>query len=478
MKIDVRKKDVVWSYIGTFMSLTSNIVMLPFMLYFLDGDTLGIWYIFTSIGAIATLFDFGFGVTFARNITYCWSGVPSLKKENVEFADNQEVDYQLMKHVLIACQLIYLVIAGIALLLLSTVGTGYILLVSHGLDRGSYLIAWIIYVAATFFNLYYGYYTSFLRGVGAVEQANKNTVIARIIQIVSTIVLLFCGMGLTGACVAYLLYGTVFRILGKRKFYGYKDIGKHLKATNVTVEKEEMKTLFFTVWHNAWREGVITICNYLSNQASTLICSMFFTLSETGIYSLNVQIATAISTIAAALYSTYQPALQAAYVKNDTEKIRNTMSLIVVMYILIFVAGLIGAITIGLPILHIIKPEMTLSVPILLGLSLYQFILKFRNCYTSYFSCTNRICYVSSFIFASILCVILSLLFIKYANMGIWGMIIAQIISQAVYNMWAWPLKVHKEIQLPFFDMFIRTKTICLKILITLSKNRRINRCF
>ena len=54
-------------------------------------------YIFASIGAIATLFDMGFAVTFARNITYCWSGAKQLKKEDVVFVENSEPDYYLMK---------------------------------------------------------------------------------------------------------------------------------------------------------------------------------------------------------------------------------------------------------------------------------------------------------------------------------------------------------------------------------------------
>ena len=69
MKISLTKKDVIWSYIGTIISMGSNLIMLPFLMYFLDSDMLGLWYIFASIGAIATLFDMGFAVTFARNIT-------------------------------------------------------------------------------------------------------------------------------------------------------------------------------------------------------------------------------------------------------------------------------------------------------------------------------------------------------------------------------------------------------------------------
>lgn len=459
MNVCVGKKDVFWSYVGTFMSLVSNILMLPFIIYFLDSNMLGLWYIFSSVGAIATLFDFGFGVTFARNITYCWSGVSALKKENAQFVEKQETDFRLMKNVLKTCQIIYLLIACCALFLLLTIGTGYVLYVARAVNNKSYLFAWIIYAIAIFLNLYYGYYSSFLRGVGAVEQANKNTVIARAVQIIVTVILLFIGTGLTGACLAYLLYGSIFRMLGKHKFYKYKDIGRYLAEENVKVSKSEMKDLFITVWHNAWREGVITICNYLSNQASTLICSMFFSLTETGVYSLGIQIASAISTVAAALYSTYQPVLQAAYVTQDKEKVRNTMSMIVIVYISVFVLGLLITVFVGLPVLRLIKPETVVSVSILLGLSLYQFILKFRNCYTSYFSCTNRILYVKSFVVAAVLCVVLSFVFTGVFCWGMWGMIVGQIISQAIYNMWVWALKAHREMELPFFEMFGRARS-------------------
>jgi O-antigen/teichoic acid export membrane protein len=465
MRMSVGKKEVIWSYLGTFMSLVSNLAMLPFIIYFLDGEMLGLWYVFTSIGAIATLFDFGFGVTFARNITYCWSGVSALKKEDVNFADNKEPDFYLMNNVLKTCKIIYLLISIVALLLLSSVGTIYVLYVAKDVKSKSYIIAWAIYAIAIFLNLYYGYYSSFLRGVGAIEQVNQNTVISRSIQICVTIVMLFCGAGLIGACCAYLLYGLIFRVLGKHRFYRYQDIGKHLSDIKTKISKDEMKDLFKTVWHNAWREGVITLCNYLSNQASTLICSLFFTLTETGVYSLGVQIATAISTIAAALYSTYQPQLQAAYVNQDREKIKNTMSTIVVVYIGVFILGLICAIFIGLPILKLIKPETVVGVPILLGLSLYQFILKFRNCYTSYFSCTNRICYIKSFVISAILCVALSFIFTGWFQIGIWGLIVAQIFSQIVYNFWAYALKAHKEMDLNFFSMFGRAKNEIINLI-------------
>lgn len=459
MRINLTKKDVLWSYIGTMVSMGANLLMLPFLMYFLDEDMLGLWYVFASIGAIATLFDFGFAVTFARNITYCWSGAEKLKKEDVAFVENREPDYKLMKQVLSTCKIIYGILAGVALLLLMTVGTFYIRYVSREIEGWVPLVDWFIYAIAAFLNLYYGYFASFLRGVGAVEQANKNTVYARGMQIILTILLLACGTGIIGACVAYLAYGTIFRLLGKYHFYKYQGIGNNLKKVKEKATPEQIRELFGVVWHNAWRDGAISVCNYFCNQASTVICSMYLPLAQTGVYSIGVQIASAIAQIAGTLYTAYQPELQAAYINSNTEKMRRTMSMIVMSFAYIFVLGTLGFTVVGLPVLRVIKPSTVVSVPVLLGLCVYQFMLKFRNCYTSYFSCTNRIVYVNGFIVSAILCVTLSFLMIGPLELGVWGLIAAQILSQVVYNAWHWALLAHSEMQLPAAEM-IRTGTI------------------
>ena len=64
MGIKAKKKDIVWNYIGIFFSMGANFLILPFMLWFLDADSIGLWYVYLSIGGIAALFDFGFNPTF------------------------------------------------------------------------------------------------------------------------------------------------------------------------------------------------------------------------------------------------------------------------------------------------------------------------------------------------------------------------------------------------------------------------------
>lgn len=455
MKVKLSKQDIIWSYVGTFVTMGANVIMLPFLMYFLDSDMLGLWYVFASVGAIATLFDFGFSVTFARNITYCWSGAKRLKKENVEFTESGEPDFAMMKQVLTTCKVIYGIISGIAYLLLLTAGTAYILYVSRDVGGNSKVISWIIYSTGIFLNLYFGYYNSFLRGVGAVDKANRNAVLSKLLQIALTILLLATKMGIIGPCVAYLAYGTAFRQLGKRDFYKHHNIKEKLEAVTERVQKSQIIEMLKIVWHNAWRDGVISLSNYFCNQASTVICSMYLPLAETGVYSIGVQIASAISQVSGTLYNAYQPELQSSYVSGNKEKVRNTMAIIVTSFVYIFIICLVGVCVVGLPLLRLIRPTAVVSVPVLLGLAAYQFILKFRNCYTSYFSCTNRILYMNGFVASAILCVVLSLVAIGWLNLGVWGLIGAQIISQAVYNLWKWPKLASAELNLSMRDTFI-----------------------
>ena len=435
------------------MSICVHIVMLPVIVLYLTDDMLGLWYVFLSINAITMLFDFGFSVTFARNIAYCWSGGRSLKKESVEFTKYTEPDFQWMKIILEACRRIYLYLSLMAFALITTIGTIYIVLITRDIHGATHFIAWAIFSVACFLNLYYGYYLSFLRGVGAVAEANKNTIIARTVQIILTVTLLILGAGIIGTSIGYLAYGTVFRALGKWKFYQYKGIGDNLAKIKQRTESKQIKDIIRIIWYNAWRDGLVSMSHYLNSQSTVIICSLFFSLTETGVYSLCIQMATVVATVSSGLLSAYTPTLQAAYINRNLEKTQKSMSLIIVVYVLSFIVLSITLIFIGIPVLHWIKPEIIINIDILLGILLAQGILKYRNCYAIYFSCSNRILYYKSFIISSCLCIILSLLFVKVLHLGIYGLIVAQILSQVIYNLWIWPMRAHKDMKLSLKKM-------------------------
>ena len=192
--VEIGKSDLLWSYVGTFFKVSSNILLLPIIISYLTDSEVGLWYVFASISHFVILFDFGFAPSFARNIAYVWSGAKTLKKEALDSIDNNETDWTEFYIILHSCKYVYLFISLLALLLLLSVGSVYIVKVASA----SYLIAWIIYSIAVFLNLLYSYYTSFLRGIGAVSENNKSSIISKLVQLVLCWLLLELDFGLLG----------------------------------------------------------------------------------------------------------------------------------------------------------------------------------------------------------------------------------------------------------------------------------------
>lgn len=426
-----------------------NFLLIPFLLNFLSTDYYGLWNVFISLGAISVLFDFGFNSLFARNIAYSWSGVESLSKENVVATNNEGVNYLLLKKVIKTCRLVYLIISLAALIVMVTIGTVYINYVGKTIGNSFVVIvAWELYAIGIFLDLLYGYYDAFLRGIGEVGADNKARVISKLVQLSLTIVLLFLNFGIISTSIANIIYGLVFRGLCKRSFYNYKDMKGNLKKVESVSISDTLET-FKIVWHNAWREGVVSIANYISNQVTTLLCSFYLGLSQTASFGLAVQFTSAIAQISSALFSSYMPALQEAYAHREKKRIQEKLSYSMGIYIILFPLGII-VLLLCIPLINFIKGSNILDIRLILGVGLYQYLIKYRDCYSWYLGGTNRVIYYRSFIVASILCVLLSILFVQYLSLGVMGFIIAQIFSQIIHNAWYWPRFVDKELGLTF----------------------------
>ena len=246
--ISIGRKDVVWSYVGNFFRLAANILLLPFMLHFLSDDDLGMWYVFAGISQFVVLLDFGFAPALSRNISYIWCGAQELKKESIADSGG-ETDFFAFKKVLSTCRLIYLSIAIVAFILLSTLGTFYIL--SLDSTNNTVFVSWVVYGIGVVLNLYYSYFTSFLRGVGAIAENNIAGVISKTVQILLSCILLYSGWGLLGASIGYLVSGIVLRVYSVRAFYKYQHIGQALKSVLNKVPFQECWDMFKVIWYNA-----------------------------------------------------------------------------------------------------------------------------------------------------------------------------------------------------------------------------------
>lgn len=438
MKIKASKMDVIWSYVGTIFSLSSGFILLPFILIFLNNDQVGMWYIFLAINGLVNLFDFGFNSTFARNIAYAWSGATEVSKMGAKFSHSSKVNYRLLKVLITTSRTLYGFISLIAFLFVSTIGTLYMLHISKDLVGYDHIVAWTIFCISLFLNLYMGYFAALLRGVGAISIINRATIFSKLSQLLISIILLALNFNLVALAIGFLTNGLVLRYLCRYGFYNYKKMNEHLAAIQEPVTKSDIKKSIRIVSYNAFRDGLVALSNYLTTQASSIIASLFFTLAQTGVYSISLQFANAVSNISASMIFAYHPTLQSAYVNKDSDTERNVISKgLSVLYALSLI-GTIAVIVVAFPVIHIIKPDTVFSTPIFIGLSIYTFLWQQQSCSAAYISNTNRVPYMPAFVVSSICGVLLTLIITKFMNIGIWSLIIGPLIVQGLYNNWKW----------------------------------------
>ena len=76
----------------------------------------------------------------------------------------------------------------------------------------------------------------------------------------------------------------------------------------------------------------------------------------------------------------------------------------------------------------------------------------------------NTVPYAFAFIISGLAGVLLSYLMIRFTALGVWGIIIGQVIPQALYNYWKWPRVVLKRLDITSKDVVaIGTKEIIEK---------------
>ena len=448
MQIKTSKPDIIWNYIGTIFQMGINYLLLPFLLYYFDEDTLGLWYIYMNLATFAALFEFGFSPAIARNMAYCWSGAQTLEKFSYskESTVNREINHKLFGTVLTTCRVIYLMISLISLFLCTVVGTIYVnrvagQLMYNRLNRFS----WMIIILAIFSNIYFGYYLSVLNGVGHVAERNKAQVLASISRIILTGILLFLGSGLLGACVAYLAYGIVLRY-SCRLFF--RRVVKEKNIEYYKANKNEIAHCLKTIWPNSWRDGIVSFADYLCTQAGTIVMSLFFPLSQIAAYSLSTQLVVAIGKISRSFQVAKIPSLQSAYINKDKELSKRINSQCVTVFKLIYFVGVCGLFLIAIPFVHFFRPQMELNRQLIAFICISQYIIVQKNIYGSYLSTTNRVEYWKSFIISGVLTIVLSIILISKSSIGLYGVPLASIISESIYNGWYWRKKVKMELSI------------------------------
>lgn len=455
MLITANKRDVVWNYIGTIVSMASGFVLLPLLVYYLTDEELGLWYVYISIANLAMLFEFGFNPTFARNIVYVLSGSHSLKYVGKGPINSDQINWHLLNTVIASSRFIYALIATVVLILLCTFGTYYVNFISVGLNDEILYPSWIIFIIAIFFNLYFLYSITQIRGYGDVAGENKAKTVSKIFQLFVTAILLVNGAGLIGASIGFLTNSLMLRVLSFKYIRCHKSIERHRKEDCRPVKISDVVDVVKQVGGLVWRDGVVQLALYGSTQSMSIMSSIYLGLAETGTYSISLQLATAIYNFAAAYPKAFFPAMQASYAEGNLARQRSIVSSGIVAFWASTALGSICVIIFIIPMLSFIKPESSVESSLLIMMIIYMALLQQHSIFCSYIISTNEIPYMKGYLTACLLGIFFVFLLCSRFHLGSWGIILGQFLSQLIYNNWKWPKYFCNKLGLTYFQAIL-----------------------
>ncbi len=414
------------------------------MTYKFSAEVMGIWVIFQTINQLVVLLDMGFRPSFARNISYVFSGVKHLQVEGIEDTNNYDVDYSLLNGTLTAMRRFYTAIALITLLLLGTFGTLYIFYVLDKFNgnRTDIIIAWVLQIIINCYNLYTLYYDALLTGKGYIKRSQQINIIGQGLYLSLAIGLVLAGLGLTAIVASQLISIILRRMLSYRVFFS-KEMKEQLKQADTKSAKAIMKAIF----PNSIKSGLTSLGGFIVNNSAVFISSAFLPLAVTASYGITLQVVTILGRCSVVMYVSLLPKLAQYRVERDVDRLKKDYQYCVISLLLIFLIGGTVFAVLGNPILQFIHSE-TLFLPtsMLCMLLLFQCLEQNHVVAAGFIMADNKIPFFIPSLLSGAATIILLYLFVGVFDWGVWGMILAPGLAQLAYQNWKWPSVVIKEL--------------------------------
>lgn len=443
----IGKKDIIWSYVATIFRVGAGIILWPFILSQMSAETVGIWNVMITIMGFVALLDFGFQPSFARNISYIFSGVTKLQKVGIQTAvSDGNINFSLLKGTLNAMRKFYRWMALGVFVILGIAGTAYFyyILQKYSGDRTDAMITWILLIAINSYNVYTLYYNALLLGKGYIRRERQIMILSQCVYLSLAIVLIYAGYGLTAIVSSQAVSIILQRILSYRVFFT-----KELKQQLLHTEADETKDILRAISPNAVKVGLTQLGGFCVTKSALLIGSAFLTLEETACYGITLHIIDILARCSTVYYQSITPKIAQSRANKDVIKLKYYFVCSVGILVATFLLGGAAIAFLGNWGLNMIGSETKFLPTIMLCVMLLVYLLETNHSIAAGFiSADNRIPFFIPSLLSGLGTVVLLWLFLSIFKWGVWGMILSQGIAQLVYQNWKWPSMVIKELNI------------------------------
>lgn len=438
MEIKVTKGDVLSGYIAQIFQYGSGIIVLPVILNRLSPEEIGMNYVILSVGAMVNMADFGFSGLIGRNITYVLSGAQQIYRGQIEHAEeSKQINYHLLKVIIDASRYLFNRLSIACFFLMLTLGTLYMHYVTEGFTNvnNSFSI-WLLFSLSVYFNLFFMYYDSLLRGAALMKEQRLAVIFSRSVYIIICFVMIYLGYGLISVVIANLVAPFISR------YYSYKKFFSSEMKYNLPKEKSgkaEIHQAISDIWFTAKKSGTNTIGHYVATNGGVFIAGLYLPLAITAQWGLMTQLFNVVRAVAMNLTMTYYPEYCKLRLQNDRDSLIGRSSFATMSMVMILLVGGLIIIMAGGWLLQMIQSRTYLpSVSLILVYLLFVIIQSNAQSFAMLMTTRNVVPSPKAVLTTSVLQIVLTVLFLVFSDIGMWALLIGPFTCGMAYTLWAW----------------------------------------
>ncbi len=397
----------------------------------LDKTASGLWFLFSSFGALVQLLDVGLSAAVLRSSSHFWAGVADLRPQGLCEVEGSGPNWRGLKDLLATTSFLY---AALGFLILLGGGLGGLLLLPEWERTAGVYVAWWFYCFAAGLQLMVSQRYAYLQGAGRLLGAQKLFSFGILLTFGLAAVVLFITHSLFWGCsalaVGWLLQYILFTV-ACRRFKGGVWRGD----------------LFQKLWPNSWRTGCSRLGQALIYHGPTLLMGRLLGVELAGPYGFSVQVGLFLTALAQIPMVAVLPHLHALTASGDLAALRSLFLKKIRQTLLghtVFALSLLAAGPWALQLLSAKTHLLPLSA--LAALMAFFILENHRNNFVTLVSAFNEFPFWKYDVLSGVLAILGGAGALQL--FGVTGMIIWLWAVQLAWNFW-WPIKVGlKKIQL------------------------------
>lgn len=439
------------TWLSYFAQFGSALILLPLLLIYFDDTQLSLWFLLYMLMGLSLLADAGFGPTIVRIVSFYNAGLNQIPNDfSAKIYENEDrtPNFEKLNYLLNNLNTVYLIIGLIAsIIIYISIQLLTNNLVQHLGDFNEFYYAVLFIVLRIFFSIQQIKWSSFLCGTLNVPLVRRTEAFVNFLKLFIISCMLPFGAGLNEIFFVELIC-TLFLLL----FFRINTISYFSEHNVDFVYKYKFdKSSLDVVWTPAWKLGLIQIGGFVSNYGSSIIVAQIVSPSVASSFMLTQRLILFLRQVSQApLYANLPNIYKLFSEKNLIEvkfysitQIRKSIVLLLMGLTFLFVFG-------NVVINYLFEDKSLVEQNILALLCLGIFLEMHHAMHSQVFMGTNKVPFLIPSIISSFTFICVGFLVSK--EYGLLGVVLVQLIVQALCNNW-YPVYLNlRLLNVSFFD--------------------------